>query len=184
MIGVLGDGIGELPKMKDKEICPICSVTTRHVWLFHLAKYNSLDPKARVRFNICDDCARKLMAAIKTAIRENESELIRGDGQRQVLLRCPVCYRERATVEPKVPAPCAECGTIFSVYSSAGMRTVKEKKADEEGVDETMELDATEARTEKAEAGAAGDEEAEEVPIVKGCAASGAGGASEEIDGC
>ncbi|MCL5292778.1 MAG: hypothetical protein M1548_09745 [Actinobacteria bacterium] len=103
-----------------REICSICGKGARSLWLFNLAKYNSLDEKSRMRFDICEDCARKLMSAMKAIMRQHEEDLLNGLGESRLV--CPICSKERSTVEPKVPTPCESCGTIFSVYSAAGKK--------------------------------------------------------------
>lgn len=124
------------------------------------------------------------MAAIKTAIRENERDLIRGDGRREVLLKCPICHKERATVEPKVPAPCEGCGTIFSVYSSGGMRIVKMKSASEIEYDDIDRSEMPEAEAEEGDGKAPSEGEAKNDLIGAKTVECGESWASEELDGC
>ncbi|MCL4499786.1 MAG: hypothetical protein M1335_06050 [Chloroflexi bacterium] len=111
------------------ERCSICSKESRAPWLFNLAKYDSLDENLRMRFTICEECARKLMAAMKLIIKEEGSGAIMGgigrhagDASAAPTLTCPICKTERETTEPQIPAPCERCGTIFSIYSAAGKK--------------------------------------------------------------
>lgn len=101
-----------------KEICPICLRTVKKRWLLNIAKYDSLDSRSRMRADICEDCGRKLLGAMRTLIKQNEQDLINGESGEAALV-CPKCKTVRTTSDPKIPAPCGSCGTIFSAYSAA-----------------------------------------------------------------
>ncbi|MDP3014313.1 MAG: hypothetical protein Q8M92_08740 [Candidatus Subteraquimicrobiales bacterium] len=93
-----------------KGICGICHKNTTILWLFLLSQYNSL--RNVNKLDICEDCAEAIYKVSLKLSRDSK-----GVPVDWAELKCPECGVLRYTNTPKVPAPCDNCGCIYSLTS-------------------------------------------------------------------